>query len=69
MATTIYTDIAKNVDVIARKSDTFVLKLTITDSAGDAFNLTSYSAKFYIKNASDVLVAGATSGSSGEATL
>ena len=69
MATTIYTDIAKNVDIVARKSDSFVLKLTITDSANAAFNLTNYTAKFYIKDSNNVLVAGATSGSSGESTL
>lgn len=64
MATTIYTDIAKNVDIVSRKSDSFVLKLTITDSANAAFNLTNYNAKFYIKDSSNTIVAGAQTSTS-----
>jgi len=69
MATTIHTDIAKNIDIVSRKGDTFVLKLTIKDSANALIDLTSYTAKFFIKNSSNVLVAGAISGSSSNALL
>ena len=40
MATTVTTDISSTVDIIARKDDTFQLKLNITSSDGSAFNLT-----------------------------
>jgi hypothetical protein len=69
MATTIHTDIAKNIDIVSRKGDTFVLKLTIKDSANALIDLSSYTAKFFIKNSSGVLVAGATSGSSSNVLL
>jgi hypothetical protein len=42
MATTIRTDISSKVDIVARKDDTFQLKLNITNSDGTAFDLSNH---------------------------
>jgi hypothetical protein len=50
MATTIRTDISSKVDIVARKDDTFQLKLNITKSDGTALNLTDASALFTVRS-------------------
>ena len=49
MATTIKTDISSKIDIVARKDDTFQLKLNITKSDGTALDLTDASAVFSIR--------------------
>jgi hypothetical protein len=36
-------DVARRLDIICRKGDTFSLVINVTDSAGDAVDLTTYS--------------------------
>ena len=50
MATTVTTDISSTVDIIARKDDTFQLKLNITSSDGSAFNLTGADVIFSVRS-------------------
>ena len=49
MATTIKTDISSKIDIVARKDDTFQLKLNITKSDGTALDLTGASAVFSVR--------------------
>jgi len=48
----ITTDIAQNIDIIARASDSFNLDINITNSDGTNFDLTSYKVYFEIKTIS-----------------
>ena len=49
MATTIRTDISSKIDIVARKDDTFQLKLNITKSDGTALDLTGATAEFSVR--------------------
>ena len=49
MATTIKTDISSKIDIVARKDDTFQLKLNITKSDGTALDLTGATAEFSVR--------------------
>jgi hypothetical protein len=42
-------DVAKRLDIICRKGDTFSLVINVTDSAGTAVNLSTYSFKMQVK--------------------
>ena len=42
-------DVAKRLDITCRKGDTFNLVINVTDSAGTAINLTTYSFKMQIR--------------------
>tara|TARA_R110000796_G_scaffold71511_7_gene162385 strand:- start:845 stop:1207 length:363 start_codon:yes stop_codon:yes gene_type:complete len=42
-------DVAKRLDITCRKGDTFNLAINVTDSAGTAINLTTYSFKMQIR--------------------
>jgi len=42
-------DVAKRLDIICRKGDTFNLVINVTDSAGTAVNLSTYSFKMQVK--------------------
>ena len=42
-------DVAKRLDITCRKGDTFNLVINVTDSAGTAINLTTYSFKMEIR--------------------
>jgi hypothetical protein len=65
MATTIRTDISSTVDIIARKDDTFQLKLNITTSDGSAFDLTGAGVIFSVRTLDNKLHRiGAQTGSS-----
>lgn len=44
----INTDISRELDIVMRKGDTFVLDLQILDSASVGFNITNYTAKMSI---------------------
>jgi hypothetical protein len=50
MSTTIRTDISSKVDIVARKDDTFQLKLNITKSDGTALDLTGATAEFSVRS-------------------
>ena len=50
MATTIRTDISSKIDIVARKDDTFQLKLNITNSDGTAFDLSNHTAEFTVRS-------------------
>tara|TARA_R100000742_G_C4267464_1_gene85661 strand:+ start:901 stop:1323 length:423 start_codon:yes stop_codon:yes gene_type:complete len=57
MATKISSDISTNVDITARKNDSFFLKVTITNEDSSIFDLTNYSTiDFIIKNSSNSIV-------------
>jgi len=57
MATNISSDISSNVNITARKNDSFYLKATITNSDGSVFDMTGYtSASLQIENANGVVV-------------
>jgi len=43
MSSVINLDIAKRVDIVCRKGDTMTFSITMTDSNGDAINVSSYS--------------------------
>jgi hypothetical protein len=49
---TISTDIAQNIDIIARSNDSFDMQVTITTSSGSAFDLTDYKIYMEIKGTS-----------------
>ena len=42
-------DVAKRLDITCRKGDTFNLVINVTDSAGTAVNLSTYSFKMQVK--------------------
>ena len=42
-------DVAKRLDITCRKGDTFSLVINVTDSAGTAVNLSTYSFKMQVK--------------------
>ena len=42
-------DVARRLDIICRKGDTFNLVINVTDSAGTAVNLSTYSFKMQVK--------------------
>jgi len=57
MATKISSDISTNIDITARKNDSFYLQATVTNSNNSAFDLTNYSTiEFIIKNRNNSLV-------------
>ncbi len=73
MATKLSADIAQNVDITARKGDSFYLKITFTNKDGTIYdflseNLDPYEAYFEVYNTNDDLVLGLTSLTSGWAS-
>ena len=57
MATKISSDISTNIDITARKNDSFFLEATITNENSSVFDLTSYSTiDFIIKNSNSTIV-------------
>ena len=57
MATKISSDISTNVDITARKNDSFFLEATVTNSDSTAFDLTNFTTiNFSILNSSDTEV-------------
>ena len=49
MANTVYLDVAKRLDIVARKNDTFKLTLTLTDANGNDLVAGDYSYKMDIR--------------------
>ena len=49
MSSTVYTDVAKRLDIVARKNDTFKLTLTLTDANGADLVAGDYSYKMDIR--------------------
>jgi len=49
MSATINLDIAKRVDVVCRKGDTFSMSITMTDSLGLPMNVSSHSFKMQVR--------------------
>ena len=49
MSATINLDIAKRVDVVCRKGDTFSMSITMTDSLGDPMNVSQHSFKMQVR--------------------
>lgn len=50
MSSVINLDIAKRVDIVCRKGDTMTFSITMTDSNGDAINVSSYSFKMQVRS-------------------
>ena len=48
-SSTVNLDIAKRLNIIARRGDTFVIEVTFTDENGDAMDLTTFSWKMDVK--------------------
>lgn len=63
MATKISSDISTNVDITARKSDSFFLEVSITNEDSSIFDLTDFSAmSFEIKNSNNNIIKSFISG-------
>lgn len=66
MATKLSADIAQNVNITARKGDSFYLKITFTNEDNTIYDFLSeagatYDAYFEVYNANDILILGFTS--------